>query len=118
MQAISSDMSDWQEAERAAIARARLEGHHLLNQTDGGLGMLGCVPEKPTRLKRSRTLKQRYAQDVLQMQQRQELARSAGRSEASRDASRSRMTKIWSDPVLAEKMREAMRGKQKRGRQC
>lgn len=116
--ALSSDAAEWQSAERAAIAKARLEGHDLLNQTDGGLGMLGCRPDEATKQKRSQALKRRYAADPAQMAARQDLARQAARSEGGRAAASARMKQIWSDPVMAAQMREAMRGKQKRSQRC
>lgn len=107
---IEEPTSDWENAERAAIARYRATGVDLLNETDGGMGCLNCVPGEETRAKRSKTLKARYANDPAQMAARQALMREAGRSLNSRKAASARMARIWADPEQAAAMRERMRG--------
>jgi hypothetical protein len=100
--------ADWQQAEVAAIAAARIDCD-LLNCTDGGLGMRGTKASDATREARSASLRRRYA-DPAALAVRQELAREAARSESSRRLSSERMRAIWSDPVRSAEMRSAMRG--------
>jgi hypothetical protein len=109
IKAVSLPVVDWEVQERAHVKAYRFAGCRLLNMTEGGMGCHGCRPADKTRVKRSATLKARYADDPAQMKARQELMRKAARSPQARAAASARMTRIWSDPKLAAEMRGRMK---------
>lgn len=118
IEAVRQTGDDWQADERAAIAEFRAAGHDLLNVALGGMGCHGVIPDEATRAKRSKTLKDYYANDPVAMEERRELMRRAARSDAARVAASNRMRGIWSDPEKAEAMRARMKGAKARKAAC
>jgi hypothetical protein len=118
IEAVRKTTEDWEAEEREAIVEFRAAGHDLLNVALGGMGCHGVIPNEATRAKRSRTLKDYYANNPEAMAERQELMRRAARSDAARTAASNRMRGIWSDPEKAAGMRERMKGAKARKASC
>lgn len=80
---LESDCGDWREAERRWIADMKATGDRLLNCTDGGDGISGCVLSEATKRKMSEAAKRRY-QDPLELARLAEFGRLARLPDAAK----------------------------------